>query len=533
MKPLTRRKFASCLAVGLATLPAARGNTPRRATTGGSGGDLDKIAALTLAEASARISAGTITSTLLTRACLERIRGLDPKLNAFISEMGEAALQQAAQMDLEQRSGKLRGPLHGIPIALKDNIDTAGVRTTAGSQVYDARIPTEDAEVTRRLLAAGAILVGKTNLNEFGTGIGYYGPVRNPWKLDHDPSGSSSGSAAAVATNLAFGSLGTDTSGSIRMPAAYCGVVGLKPTYGLVPIRGIVPLLLSLDHCGPITRTVDDAALLLNALVGYDRHDITSVDHKAEDYFVAVNDPVDNIRLGIARAPFFDHLDADTSQCVEAAIRILEKLTRDVRDVTLPPAAGFDALAAEVYASQQDLFENDGHRYMLAFHSVLNSLKAGLDSKDDVCSTKVSAYIHRQWQLALLRRTIDEAFTNFDLVVLPTVRVIPGTLKSIIESQENPKPINPNVTYALRGANCLPFNIFGIPAISIPCGFSRDGLPIGLMIAGPRFSEGRIMALAKAYELRARWDEQRPPVTPNTPVPEIRDNAGAVWSSGG
>ena len=322
--------------------------------------------------------------------------------------MSDYALAQAAQMDREQKMGKFRGPLHGVPIALKDNIDTAGIRTTAASKVYDDRVPTEDAEVVRRLGAAGAVFIGKANLDEFADAVSYFGSVRNPWALDRDPSGSSSGSAAAVATTLAYGALGTDTGGSVRLPAAYCGVVGIKPTYGLVPIRGIVPLAVSLDHCGPITRTVRDAALMLNQMAGYDRLDITSVQHPKEDYVAALSQPVSGLRLGIPRAPFFDQVDAETLQAVESAIAVLSKMTKGTRDVSLPSHSAYTWLH-------------------------LNSI-----------------------------------------------------------------------------------------AISIPCGFSRDGLPVGLMIAGPHFSEGKIMALARAYELETKWDMHRPPLRPDTPVPPIR-----------
>jgi aspartyl-tRNA(Asn)/glutamyl-tRNA(Gln) amidotransferase subunit A len=223
----------------------------------------------------------------LVKACLARIDVYDPKLNAFITVTRDLALKQAAALEAELAAGKIRGPLHGVPIALKDNIDTAGVRTTAASSVFDDRVPTEDAEVNRRLAAAGAILLGKLNLHEFANGgtsaTSYYGPVRNPWALDRNPGGSSGGSAAAVSAGLCYGALGTDTGGSIRTPSSYCAVVGLKPTYGLVSIRGIIPLVVSLDHCGPITRSVADAALMLQVLAGYDRLDIASVEHASQN----------------------------------------------------------------------------------------------------------------------------------------------------------------------------------------------------------------------------------------------------------
>src|SRR5262245_40324433 len=315
--PLTRRQFttrASCAVAGcmLPTFGAAAAFQEAADP---------ELSRLTIAEAARRLRAGTVTSVRLTEACLARITTYNPKLDAFITVMKEQALAQARSMDAELRSGRQRGPLHGVPIALKDNIDTAGIRTTAGSAVFEDRIPQEDAPVVSRLAAAGAVIVGKTNLHEFAMGIGessYFGPARNPWALVHTTGGSSSGSGAAVAADLCYGALGTDTGGSIRIPSSCCGIVGLKPTYGLVPIRGIVPLTLSLDHCGPMTRTVEDAALLLTVLTGYDKTDITSVEHAREDYVVALGQPVSEFRLGVP-AYYYDHLDPEVARSVQEA----------------------------------------------------------------------------------------------------------------------------------------------------------------------------------------------------------------------
>src|SRR5580765_2300601 len=357
MTHLSRRAFtatmigaAAAATGGAGALSAQTGRST--ASTVPTASAADALAALTLSDVSGRIKAGTVTSTDLVNACLARIDVYNPKLNAFITVTKEAALAQARALDAEQRAGKLRGPLHGIPIALKDNIDTAGVRTTAASAVFDDRVPAEDAEVARRLAAAGAVVIGKANLHEFAFGgssaTSYYGPVRNPWALERNPGGSSGGSAAAVATDLCYGALGTDTGGSIRTPASYCGVVGLKPTYGLVSIRGIIPLVVSLDHCGPLTRTVTDAAMLLNVLAGYDRLDIASVEHPAEDYVAALKQPVGGFRVGVARAPFFDLLDADVARVVEDAIGVLRKLTAGVKDASLPSTSGI-TLGGESY----------------------------------------------------------------------------------------------------------------------------------------------------------------------------------------
>jgi len=522
-KPISRREFTRSFAGAVAAVSCGGVQASPQGASARSKPALTDIADLTITEASARIRASTLTATALVKACLERIEIYNPKLDAFITVLGDEAIRQAAQLDSEQKAGRVRGPLHGIPIALKDNIDTAGTRTTAASQVYDDRVPTEDAEVVRRLKASGAVLIGKANLDEFAAGVSYFGSVRNPWRLDRDPSGSSSGSAAAVAAALAFGALGTDTGGSVRAPAACCGVVGLKPTYGLVPLRGIVPLALTLDHCGPIARTTADCALLLNELAGYDKLDITSIEHSREDYVAALNQPISQLRVGVPRAPFFDHLDADTAKCVDTAIDVLAAITKETRAAMLPSTAEYiTPMMDEVYAYHEELFANREDRYMLSLRRNLRGIRDDLNSKEGACSTKISSYIRRRWDLLLLRRTVDDMFSDFDVVVLPTRRTVPKKLSEVLEYRDDPKPRNPDELTWDNWDNCEAFNFLGLPAISIPCGFSREGLPVGLMIAGPRFSEGRILALAHAYELRSRWNDQRPPLKPDTPVPPVR-----------
>ena len=464
----------------------------------------EDLAELSLAEVSARIRSGRVTSTQLTEACLARVATYNPKLNCFITVMREQALVQARGLDAEQSAGRLRGPLHGIPIALKDNIDTADVRTTAASAVFDDRVPTADAEVTRRLKAAGAVLIGKTNLHEFAMGgtsaTSYYGPVRNPWALDRN----SGGSAAAVAAGLSYAALGTDTGGSIRTPASFCGCVGLKPTYGLVSIRGIIPLVVSLDHCGPLARSAEDAAIVLNALAGYDKLDIASVEHAKEDYVGGMKQPVSGLRLGIPRAPYFDLLDEDVAKCVEEAIGVLAKMTRGAKDVTLPSTRDI-TLAGETFAYHEELYSHGAGRYQIPTRRSLQN--AG--------NAKAAEYVRGRWKLELLRRTIDDAFDDFDLAVLPTRRHTPRTIDAAIKREESDKPRNPELE------NTGQFNMYGIPAISVPCGFTSGGLPVGLMIAGPRFSESRVLALASAYERATEWHSRKPPLQPGMPVPAL------------
>lgn len=468
----------------------------------------DSLAALSLAEASERIRTRAVSPVDLVNACLARIETYNPKLNAFITVTRSVALEQARALETEQRAGRLRGPLHGIPIALKDNIDTAGIRTTAASAVFDDRVPSEDAEVARRLKAAGAILLGKLNLHEFAMGgtsaTSYYGPVRNPWALERNPGGSSGGSAAAVSADLCYGALGTDTGGSIRTPASYCSIVGLKPTYGLVSIRGIIPLTYSLDHCGPMTRSVRDAAMMLNVLTGYDRLDIASVEHPTEDYVAALNQPVNGLRLGVPRAPFFDHLDRDVAKAVEDALGVLAKITAGLKDTVLPTTRDI-TLGGETVAYHEELIARMPGRYMIPTR---RSLQGGLNAK-------ALDYVKGRWKLDLLRRTIDDSFRDIDLVVLPTRRFTPRLIDAAIKREETDIPRNPELE------NTGAFNMYGIPTISIPCGFTSAGLPVGLMIAGPRFAEGKVLALAHAFERATEWHKRKPPLRADTPVPPL------------
>jgi aspartyl-tRNA(Asn)/glutamyl-tRNA(Gln) amidotransferase subunit A len=496
----TRRTFSlSVAAAGLARLAKSRAKLPDPGS-------------LSLTEASRALRDGTLTSTELVKACLEKIGALNPKLNAYITVLKDQSLAQAARLDAELKKGHTRGPLHGIPVALKDNIDTAGIRTTAGSAVYDDRVPAENATVVTRLLNAGAILIGKTNLHEFAFGgtsaTSYFGPVRNPWNLQYTSGGSSGGSAAALAGGLCLGALGTDTGGSIRTPASYCGVVGFKPTYGLVPIRGIIPLAPSLDHCGPMARTIEDTALLLKVIAGYDEQDLTSVQHPPSDYLAELQQSVTGFRIGIPRAPFFDLLDPDIAQAVDEALRVLSKLSKSQADMSLPPTNDLDTDAiinAEELAFHEETFKRTPGSYMLQEQHILKGAQ----------STTAAEYVRSRFKLTELRRTVDNAFQNFDVVVLPTRRHAPRIIESALKREEGEKPSNP------ENDNTPPFDAYGIPALSLPCGLSSSGIPIGLMLAGPRFSEGKVLALARAYQNATDWHRRTPPLTPATPVPTL------------
>ncbi len=422
----------------------------------------------TVTQALTQLSAGTLTSEVLVTQCLARIAELDASLNAFITVRHEDALREARVLDAERAAGRLRGPLHGIPIAIKDNIDTAGIRTTAASAVFAERVPEADAEVVQRLKQAGAIILGKTNLQEFGLGStsvdSHFGPVRNLWDETRYAGGSSGGSACAVAAGMAPAALGTDTGGSIRTPAAYCGVVGFKPTYGLVPLKGIIPAKLSLDHCGPLTRTVADALLLFDVLAGTHTK-LTSV-HQ--------------LRVGVPRPYYFENVDDAVAACVEPALQRIGQLTAGLRDVALP-AVDRISLAGETFAYHREHWERDPHAYTPhASRAILNDSKASL-----------GGYIRSRWLLDELRAEIDQAFDGFDVVVLPTRRHLPETIHEYLERDR---------LDVVLPENTGPFNIYGIPAISVPCGWTANGLPVGLTIAGPRHHEAKVLSLAHAFE---------------------------------
>ena len=482
------------------------------------------LAQLSLAEASYSIANRQTTSVALVEALLQRVDVYNPKLNAFITVMRESALRQAAALDIEVADGHLRGPMHGIPIAIKDNIDTAGTRTTMASAVFDDRVPAEDAFVVQQLRHAGAVLIGKTNLHEFAMGgssaTSYFGPVRNPWALDRVPGGSSGGSAAAVIAELAYGALGTDTGGSIRIPASYCSVVGLKPTYGLVSLCGIFPLIYSLDHCGAMARTVDDVGILLSAMTGYDSHDVASVEHPHEDYAAAMRRiDVSKLRLGVPREPFFDRLDEGTATVVEAALRTLSRLVQSTRDVQLPSVSALpwtSVRAAEVEAVHQEIFRTHGESYSLQTRRVVEGTVKELNDPAQSSSDRIADLVRASWQLTLLRKNMDDAFSGFDLVALPTTRLGPRTITKELEREETPSPLEPE-----NSSNSIAFNLYGIPALSVPCGFTSAGLPVGLMIAGPRFSEAQVLALGNAFEKATSFHKKRPPLTPTTAAPPI------------
>ena len=451
----------------------------------------------TLNEAAAALARQSISSEELTKLCLARIGKLDYQLNSFITLDADSALNQARESDRRRKSGRVLSRLDGVPIALKDNIDTVGVRTTAAAQVFKDRIPAEDAEVTRRLKAAGVVLLGKLNLDEMafaGTGTtGCFGPVRNPWNLDRITGGSSAGSAAAVSTGLCFASVGSDDGGSVRIPGAHCGVVGFKTSYGRVSTRGVVPSAYSMDTIGPITRTVEDAAVVLQVLAGYDPLDAITAAEPAPDYSHALGSSIAHLRLGIPREYFFEQLHPDVSSAVEEAIRHLRTKVREIRDVTLPRLriAENGDYDVELYHYQKPFFDKSPELYHPRSQRLLNEVK----------KVDTIAYIETLKRIRECRRDIRHVFEQVDVLVLPTMRE-PAPLISETVNETHHRP----------PSNTSAFNHFGTPAITVPCGFSKDGLPIGLQIAAPAWHETVALTVAYAYQQSTDWHKRTPPI---------------------
>jgi len=441
-------------------------------------------------------------------ATLERIERLNPQLNAYLTVTAEEARAAARRAEQEIVHGHYRGPLHGIPISLKDNIWTRGVRTTAGSKVLENFVPTEDATVVRKLRRAGAVLIGKTNLHEFAYGVTtnnpHYGPTRNPWDKNRIPGGSSGGSTAAIATGLCVASVGSDTGGSLRIPAALCGIVGLKPTYGRVSCHGVVPLARNLDHVGPLARTVADAAFLLQVLAGRDPRDPTSASKAVPDYLDGLKRPLRKARLGWPREYFFESLDDEVRNTVESARRKLQSLGATVEEVSLPrihesvepstQIAFAEALAAHRaagwYPAQRSKYSEELQR----------RLEAGFE-------IRAADYLGALEAQKNARADFDAAFERVEALVVPTVPVAApriGEDKVMIAGREE------TVRAALIRLN-RPANFTGLPAISIPCGFTGSGLPIGLQMIGRAFDEAGLLRIARAFEQATEWHLRRPP----------------------
>jgi aspartyl-tRNA(Asn)/glutamyl-tRNA(Gln) amidotransferase subunit A len=445
------------------------------------------------------IRRGEISPVELTQDCLSKIAQLNSQLNAYVTVAEEEALSAARSAEDEIRRGEWRGPLHGIPIGIKDIIDIAGLPTTAASNLFPNRVPDRDAPVVTRLKQAGAILLGKQNLHEFAYGgssmISCFGEVRNAWNVEHIAGGSSGGSATAVAAGLGLAAIGTDTAGSVREPASQCGVVGLKPQYGRVSAEGVVPLSVSLDHVGPITTCVADAAIILNVI----QHPTPRSDHResTNDFVAALQEDSRTLRLGIPRKFFFEDLDPEVDSAIKEVLNVLRTLTAEIRDIDLSVSTDRTLQAAESYAYHREWIDQSPGLYQ---PETLRRLLTGKDITQQQLTQS-------RRDLERARHEIANAFANVDLLITPTIPIPPPTID---ELKKDPAALRPKEIVLLR--NTRPWNVWGIPAISVPCGFTQSGLPIGLQVAGPPWREDLVLRLAHAYEQATVWHKREPKV---------------------
>ena len=476
----------------------------------------------TIAQLSAGLAAGEFSSEELTRAFLARIERFDPGLNAFITVTAESALAQARSADERRRQGQA-GPLTGVPIAQKDIFCTNGVRTSCGSRMLDRFLAPYDATVVEKLNAAGAVMLGKTNMDEFAMGssneTSFYGPVRNPWDLDAVPGGSSGGSAAAVAARLTPGATGTDTGGSIRQPAALCGITGIKPTYGRVSRWGMIAYASSLDQGGPMARTAEDCALLLGAMAGFDPRDSTSVDRPVPDYVTALGQPLAGLKIGLPKEYFGEGLDGAVARVVEAAIAEYRKLGAETVDVSLPNSQ----LAIPAYyviapaECSSNLARFDGVRYGHRCESPRNLLDLYIRSRAEGFGAEVTRrilvgtfalsagyydayYLKAQQIRRLISDDFRRAFAQVDVIAGPTS---PTVAFNIGEKVDDP------ITMYLSDIYTIAVNLAGLPGLSLPVGFVGQR-PVGLQFIGDYFAEDRLLNVAHRYQQVTDWHLRAP-----------------------
>jgi len=452
----------------------------------------------TISQIGKMLRSGDLTSVALTELMLERIEAHNIRLNAFITVTADLARRQALQADAELQGGHDRGPLHGIPIAIKDLVATRDIRTTCGSKLFEDWIPDEDAAVVTRLTDAGAVLLGKTGLHELAYGTdsinSFFGAISNPWALDHDPGGSSGGSASAVSAGLAYMATGTDTGCSIRQPAHCCGIVGHKPTFGLVSKAGIFPLVRTMDHVGPLTRSVEDAALTLGAIAGYDPADPYSARTASPARFNVGDGDLKGVRIGIVRRFFFEGHSA-VIDVVDAALKSLAGLGAELIDLDIPDidqayVASRLSFVEATAVHAQDLKDRP--------HAFSDEVRRKLESSQVI---KATEYIDAQHFRREFTARMEHLMSACDVLAVPTSTITASPIAD-----------RPGDYARLSSKNCVIFDFTGQPAISIPCGFTEKGLPVGLMLAGHRFEDEKVLRIAHTIEQSTPWHEPKPDI---------------------
>jgi aspartyl-tRNA(Asn)/glutamyl-tRNA(Gln) amidotransferase subunit A len=456
---------------------------------------------LSLSEAAAGLRRKDFSPVELVKACLNRIESIDNRLHSFITITGDLALRQAEQAAQEITSGNYRGPLHGIPIALKDLYATKGIRTTCHSALLEHWVPDYDATTVAKLHEAGVVLLGKLGMHEFAFG----GPsvdapfpaVRNPWNVAHIPGGSSSGSGAAVAAGLCYGALGSDTGGSIRTPSSHCGIVGIKPTYGRVSRYGVVPLSWSLDHAGPMARSVEDCAILLQAIAGYDAKDPASANVAVPDFSAGLKDGIKGLRVGVPRAGWFDEnkgTDSETEAAFNQSLKVLQALGATILEIDGHPfsvarKANQTILISEAYAYHEKTLQSTPEKIgSSARRRILEG--AFITAADYITALRARTVLNEQ---------IRANFSRVDVFATPSAPRPPEAFETMDPNEGNLRPSFTN-----------PFNLTGLPAISVPCGFTQGELPSGLQIVAQPFEESLALRVAYTYEQATEWHKRRP-----------------------
>lgn len=464
---------------------------------------------MSIGEAAERIARRDLSPVALTEAYLARIAVLNPRLNAYVRVLADAARADAQVAEAAISRGEYRGPLHGIPVALKDLFDVAGVPTEAGSRILRGNTPAHDGTVTRKLRDAGAILLGKTNTHEFAFGVTtnnpHTGPTRNPWDTDRIPGGSSGGSAAAVAAGMAAAAMGTDTGGSIRIPASLCGVVGIKPTHGRVSTAGVWPLSVTLDHPGPFARTVADAAMVLNAIAGADPADPRTPPVPVPDYTVGLGrTTVRGLRLGVPRRGFFDRVDAEVAAAVEAALAVYRDLGATMDDdIPFPNVEPWRAAVADIILAEA----RHVHAEALATRpgEIGEDVRGRLTRRDDLSAAE---FAHALAVRDGATREMNALMERYDALLLPATPIAATRIEGQMVMLNGEEFFAPTVL--TRTTN--PFNLTGMPALSLPCGFTWEGLPVGLQIVGRRWDEATVVRVAAAYEAATDWHTRSPEI---------------------
>jgi len=491
---------------------------------------------LTIKEASELLKKKEISPVELTQSILDRINDKDDNLNTYVTVLADKALESAKQAEAEITAGNYLGPLHGIPLylgplhgiplGLKDIFITKDITTTCGSKMLENFIPPYDATVTQKLLNSGAVILGKNNMDEFAMGssteTSYFGPTRNPWDLERVPGGSSGGSASATAASLCLGSVGTDTGGSIRQPAALCGVVGMKPTYGRVSRFGMIAFASSLDQAGPITKTVEDTAIILNAISGPDPNDSTCLNVPVPDYTKSLNNDLKGLKFGIPKEYFVEGMDKDVEDASRKAISVMENLGAELIEISLPHTE-YAVLTYYIIAPSEassNLARYDGVKYGFRAEGAESLKDMYFKTRAQGFGNEVKRrimlgtyalssgyydayYLKAQKVRTLIKNDFNEAFKIVDAIVAPTT---PEVAFKIGEQTQDP------IKMYLSDVLTIPCNIAGLPGISVPCGFSSNGLPIGIQVLGKPFDEETVIHVAHAYEQSTNWGDKRPEV---------------------